>query len=201
MPPARPVAAVDVPVPTHAAGTAPPEVEAEAGDAGRAAARTNPSPAEPGRGGGLVYVSVNVDGPSAPLFRDAEIPSAEPIVVDGGRSPLPAEPAALPPADEARPLATEAVGGDPFAGLLPLDAAALEAAAHEFLTRLAGLDGGPGGASGGSRNAVWYGAALLVAGGAVYAARRTSRPALDRVALGTSSVLARWERKDRRGHS
>ena len=120
--------------------------------------------------------------------------------------PIPFAPAAVPTAPEL-PSPREVVErvieavlpvGLPFAGVVPFEAGAIDAAA-DLLAKLPSLapNGNAQDGWASSERWAWVTAGVLVAGGAAYAAggaaaRRTAAPA-----LGADSALARWE--DRRG--
>jgi hypothetical protein len=105
-----------------------------------------------------------------------------------------------PAPDFLTPFGVEPPAVAPVAGLLGIDPAAVEAETRQFLDRLAGLAAElPDGSDGGNW-AAWVGAAVVLAGGAGFAAwanRTRPRPVL----AAPDSVLARWgEANDGRSH-
>jgi hypothetical protein len=95
-------------------------------------------------------------------------------------------------ADAPTPIEVDLPGAVPLAGLLGVDAAALEGQARQLLARVADLAGLPD-ELGGAGGSAWLPAAAVLTGGvgyALWANRRWSRTG--RPALGPDSVLVRW---------
>jgi hypothetical protein len=171
---------------------------------------------------GTVAPTTGREEAAVPPATGSAAPAAPPAVVAaaggvGVGTPAPEidEPPVMPPGDDPTeppttagepagwwfpPVVVDAVvaavlpAAAPVSGVLPFDAAAVEAGAVRLLGKLADLTGESAGGWDDAERWAWLAAGVLVAGGAAHAARthRGRRPA-DRVTLGADSALARWE--------
>jgi hypothetical protein len=124
--------------------------------------------------------------PATPIDESAE-PALAPIPVEPPAPPAPAEPSAK--WEIASAIA-------PVAGLIPLNLSALESGVRGVLDGVSDLDAVWSDESGGYEDYLWLGAAMLVAGGMMQAARVHRARSIDRRTLGFDSVLARWGEQD-----